>query len=139
MRRSEDGDEVMSREMISGRSARTAAALLALAAVMLASPAVSLAASAEENYRFYCMQCHGEEGKGNGPNATRHMPVDPRDHTSAYEMSKLTDKEIIAAITDGGTATSKSSLMPPFGKTLTRAEIIALKDHIRKLCSCTAR
>ncbi|MBE7414561.1 MAG: c-type cytochrome [Deltaproteobacteria bacterium] len=60
------------------------------------------AATAEENYRFHCAQCHGLEGKGNGINATREMPVSPRDHTSALEMGKLTDADIINAITDGG-------------------------------------
>ncbi len=97
------------------------------------------AATAEENYRFHCAQCHGLEGKGNGINATREMPVSPRDHTSALEMGKLTDADIINAITDGGQATSKSSLMPPYGKTLSKNEILELKDYLRKLCNCKAR
>lgn len=96
-------------------------------------------ATAEENYRFYCAQCHGLKGRGDGPNATREMPVSPRDHTSAVEMNKLTDEDIINAITDGGPATSKSSLMPPYGKTLSKAEISALKDYLRKLCNCKGK
>lgn len=100
---------------------------------------ISQAATAEENYRFYCAQCHGLKGKGDGPNATPNMPVSPRDHTSAAEMSKLTDADMVNAIRDGGAATSKSSLMPPFGKTLTQKEITELKDHLRKLCNCKAR
>lgn len=97
------------------------------------------AATAEENYRFYCSQCHGLDGKGDGPNATKSQPVSPRDHTSAPEMNKLTDEDIINAITDGGPATSKSSLMPPFGKTLSKQEIVALKDYLRKLCKCKGK
>lgn len=111
----------------------------ALMASVFFSVKTSHAASAEDNYKFYCAQCHGLEGRGDGPNATRHQPVDPRDHTNAYEMSKITDEDIIEAITDGGAATSKSTLMPPFGSTLTREEVSALKDYIRKLCNCTAR
>ncbi len=97
------------------------------------------AATASGNYRFYCAQCHGLTGHGDGPNATKNQPVDPRNHTSAYEMSKLTDEDIGYVIKDGGVATSKSTLMPPFGKTLTEKEIADLVLHIRKLCNCKAR
>lgn len=96
----------------------------------------TFAASAEANYKFYCSQCHGLEGKGDGPNATKSQPVSPRNHTNAAEMKKLTDQDIINVIKGGGVATSKSSLMPPFGNTLTDDEINALKDHLRKLCKC---
>jgi len=51
-------------------------------------------------------------------------------------MKKLTDSDIIDVIREGGSATSKSTLMPPFGKTLTEDEIRALKDYLRKLCGC---
>ncbi|MDP2690139.1 MAG: cytochrome c [Deltaproteobacteria bacterium] len=107
--------------------------------LVLAVGAASFAATAAENYRFYCAQCHGLEGKGDGPNATKSQPVDPRDHTSAHEMNKLTDEDIINSITDGGAATSKSTLMPPFGKTLTKQEIVELKDYLRKLCACKGK
>lgn len=97
------------------------------------------AETAETLYRFHCAQCHGVKGMGDGPNATREMPVSPRDHTSAVEMNKLTDADIINAITDGGPATSKSSLMPPYGKTLSKEEIASLKDYLRKLCNCKGK
>lgn len=118
-------------------------ALLAVVAVLTffagAGTTSALAATAEENYRFYCAQCHGLEGRGDGPNATENQPVSPRDHTSAKEMEKITDEDIINSITDGGTATSKSSLMPPFGKTLSRSEISELKGLLRKLCKCKGK
>lgn len=110
----------------------------AFAALAVLAPA-SFAATAKENYGFYCAQCHGLEGKGDGPNATKNQPVEPRDHTSAYEMNKLTDNDIIEAITGGGEAVSKSSLMPPFGKTLTKDEIAELKDYLRKMCDCKGK
>lgn len=100
------------------------------------SASFSHAASAEENYRFYCAQCHGLTGKGDGPNAVESHPVTPRDHTNASEMSKLTDEDLISVIRDGGAATSKSTLMPPFSRTLAKSEISALKDYMRKLCKC---
>lgn len=97
------------------------------------------AATAEENYKFYCAQCHGLEGRGDGVNATENQPVSPRDHTSAREMEKLTDEDIINSITDGGPSTSKSSLMPPFGKTLSKSEVSELKTYLRKLCKCKGK
>ncbi|MDO8426060.1 MAG: cytochrome c [Deltaproteobacteria bacterium] len=114
------------------------ASIAAISLILLSSKA-SFAAAAEENYKFYCSQCHGLEGKGDGPNATKSQPVDPRDHTSAAEMNKLTDEDIINSIADGGAATSKSTLMPPFSETLTRQEIAALKDYVRKLCRCKGK
>jgi len=112
--------------------------LAVLAASAILAPA-SFAASAKDNYGFYCAQCHGLDGRGDGPNATKNQPVEPRDHTSAYEMEKLTDAEIIDSITGGGAAVSKSTLMPPFGKTLTTEEIAALKDYLRKMCDCKGK
>lgn len=117
-------------------------ALLAAVAAFtlsLAATTGAIAATAEENYRFYCAQCHGLEGRGDGPNATENQPVSPRDHTSAREMEKLTDEDIINSITDGGPSTSKSSLMPPFGKTLSKSEIAELKGYLRKLCKCKGK
>jgi len=102
--------------------------------VISASPGLS--ASARDNYAFYCAQCHGLKGRGDGPNATESQPVDPRDHTSAYDMKKLTDSDIIDVLHDGGSATSKSTLMPPFKKTLSDKEIEDLKDYLRTLCRC---
>ena len=110
----------------------------AVAALIALSPA-SFAATAKDNYGFYCAQCHGLTGKGDGPNATKNQPVEPRDHTSAYEMGKLTDGEIIDAITGGGAAVSKSALMPPFGKTLTTEEIADLRGYLRKMCGCKGK
>lgn len=96
-------------------------------------------APVEENYRLYCVQCHGTAGTGQGINQTAGgLAVSPRDHTSATEMSKLTDDETRLAITKGGDAVQKSELMPPWGNVLTAAEIDDLVAYLRKLCKCTA-
>ncbi|MCC6503426.1 MAG: cytochrome c [Deltaproteobacteria bacterium] len=118
---------------------RSFTAALVLGLFLSAGASGALAETAQDLYMFHCAQCHGLKGMGDGPNATKEMPVTPRDHTSALEMGKLTDGDIISAITDGGTATSKSSLMPPFGKTLSKQEIVSLKDYLRKLCNCKGR
>lgn len=110
-----------------------------LAFLLSAGLSPATAETVEDLYKFHCAQCHGLKGKGDGPNATPEMPVSPRDHTSSVEMNKLTDADIINAITEGGPATSKSSLMPPYGKTLSKAEITQLKDYLRKLCNCKGK
>lgn len=96
----------------------------------------SFATSAEENYKWYCSQCHGLKGDGKGINATPDQPVNPKNHTDAKEMAKLTTSDVENVIRDGGAATSKSTMMPPFGKSMTDAEIKELVPYLSKLCNC---
>jgi cytochrome c oxidase cbb3-type subunit III len=94
------------------------------------------AADAQQLFDFYCLQCHGPEGKGDGPNVNEHFATDPRNFTETAKMEKLSDADIRTVIADGGPAVSKSELMPPWGKTLSDEEIEALLGHLRKLCAC---
>jgi cytochrome c oxidase cbb3-type subunit 3 len=99
--------------------------------------ASALAGSAEENYRLYCVQCHGTLGNGEGINQTAGgLTVSPRNHTYAKHMSELGDDELRLAIAEGGDAVQKSDLMPPWGKTLSAEEIDELVHHLRTLCKC---
>jgi len=91
--------------------------------------------SAAQNYRFYCMQCHGIAGKGAGVNA-RDMAVPPRNHSQGKYLQAKTDAELFKAIKEGGLSINKSALMPPWGGTLSDIEIKGLVKHIRKLCRC---
>jgi|TARA_B100000315_G_C14221528_1_gene426691 mono/diheme cytochrome c family protein len=113
------------------------AAALIGAAFATAAPAE--AEDAEVMYKFYCAQCHGLTGKGDGPNVTKDFPVSPRNFTSAAEMNKLTDADMKNVVMDGGPAASKSPMMPPWSKTLTDAEVDALVGHLRKLCQCKGK
>jgi cytochrome c oxidase cbb3-type subunit 3 len=97
------------------------------------------AADAEQLFKFYCVQCHGLEGKGDGPNVSDEFPVDPRNFTNAEEMEKLSDADIKNVILDGGPSASKSAMMPPWGKTLTEEEVDALVKYLRKFCNCTGK
>ncbi len=114
----------------------TAASLLALSALTAGS---ATAADAEKIYKFYCAQCHGLTGGGDGPNVTKDFPVTPRAFSNAKEMSKLSDADVKNAIIDGGPAVSKSPMMPPWGKTLSGEEVDALVGHLRKLCACEGK
>lgn len=95
------------------------------------------AASAQEIYEWYCTQCHGLSGMGNGINA-KFLPVKPKDHTDKTDpkkyMRNLKEKEIFEVIKHGGAARDKSEQMPPWGETLSDGEIKGLVKHLRKLC-----
>ena len=93
----------------------------------------------EQVFGFYCAQCHGTEGKGDGPNVTDDFPVDPRNFTKAEEMKKLSDADIKNVILQGGPVASKSPMMPPWGKTLSEEQVDALVKHLRKLCNCEGK
>jgi len=95
------------------------------------------AETAKENYRLYCVQCHGTQGDGGGVNNTHGgLAVSPRDHTRAEEMAKLSDEDLRLAIAEGGEAVDKSELMPAWKYTLTEREISELVVYLRELCAC---
>lgn len=90
------------------------------------------AAEAKQLFEFYCAQCHGFDGKGKGVNATKDMSTSPRDFTDKATMAKRTDDDIRTVIKGGGPAISKSSLMPPWSKTLSNDDVEKLLVYIRK-------
>ena len=93
----------------------------------------------EQVFKFYCAQCHGVTGKGDGPNVTEDFPVSPRNFTNADEMNKLTNADIKNVVMDGGPSMSKSPMMPPWSKTLSDAEVDALIGYLRALCNCKGK
>lgn len=92
-------------------------------------------ATVARRYQKWCASCHGTSGGGDGPNA-RYLAVPPAMHSSADQMSRRSDDALFDAIAGGGTVMGKSARMPPFGGTLTSAEIRALVAYIRALCAC---
>ncbi len=115
--------------------------LAGLISVLVIAPAPNSAwaAPAEENYRLYCVQCHGTSGNGEGINQTSGgLAVSPRNHAYAKQMSELSDDTLRRAITGGGDAVESSELMPAWGKTLTPEEIDELVLYLRNLCQCEA-
>ena len=118
-------------------------ALLAgvLAAAPFAIVFTAITAHAEkatDNYKLFCVQCHGTAGTGKGINAP-YLAVAPRNHTSAKDMSSLTDDSVFKAIKEGGVAVGKSTQMPPFGGILTDAEIKDIVKHLRSMCKCEGK
>ena len=117
------------------------ALLLATTTVTVAAMAVAASAQTKEaaadNYKTYCVQCHGMQGNGQGINV-RDMSVQPRDHTDAKSMSTRTDADLFKVIKEGGLSIDKSVLMPPWGDTLSDDEIHDMVQYLHKLCKCTA-
>ena len=114
-----------------------AAALLVVSLYSSMTQAVD--AGTKEVFNFYCAQCHGTGGKGDGPNVTDDFPVNPRNFTKKDEMNKLTDADIKNVILKGGPVASKSPMMPPWGKTLSNEEIDSLVLYVRELCQCKGK
>mgnify|MGYP005815188833 CR=1 FL=1 len=113
------------------RNKLTMTMLVLLAAVS----APAQAETAADNYRAYCVQCHGMEGNGKGVNI-RDMSVVPRDHTDAKAMGARSDDLLFKAIKEVGASISKSILMPPWAGVLSDDEIRDMVQHLRKLCKC---
>ena len=76
-------------------------------------PSESVLSSARQIYVDECAQCHGEQGKGDGPEARTHYPL-PADLTDAKRMATVTDGEIFYQITEGRRP------MPSFKRRLTQ-------------------
>jgi len=107
--------------------------LVAVIAVLVSSPE-SRASDAKENFAWYCVQCHGVNGGGDGINSVDELPVGPMNLTKSKEMNKFSGEMIIGTLTHGGPKNTLDSLMPPWGNTFTSAEIKALMLYVRSLC-----
>jgi len=101
--------------------------------LVLGAAGSAQAADAKEVFDFYCAQCHGVKGDGKGVNVTKDFATDPRNFTNKEDMAKRSDEDIKTVIRDGGPAISKSPLMPPWGATVSAADVDGLLAYIRKL------
>jgi mono/diheme cytochrome c family protein len=75
-------------------------------------PSESNFTAAKLLYRDKCSDCHGDTGKGDGPQAIMH-DTQPANLTDANRMSRITDGEIFYQISEG------REPMPSFKKRLT--------------------
>lgn len=97
-----------------------------------AAPAVTPAMleAGHATYQQYCVACHGEGGKGDGPAAGVLKPP-PRDHTDRTYMDTLSDKQIADVITMGGAIKGKP-LMPSHPQ-IRGDELTSLVAYVRSL------
>jgi len=76
------------------------------------TPSESNLNAARQIYAEECAQCHGDRGKGDGPEARSHYPL-PADLTDPKLLTNVTDGEIFYQISEGRRP------MPSFKRRLT--------------------
>jgi mono/diheme cytochrome c family protein len=84
----------------------------------------SVFTGAKAIYMAECAQCHGEHGKGDGPDAIMHSSA-PADLTDTAHMNGITDGEIFYQISEG------RKPMPSFKRRLTEEERWGLVLFVR--------
>jgi mono/diheme cytochrome c family protein len=95
------------------------------------TPSESTLKAARGIYMDECAQCHGEHGKGDGPEAAMHDPP-PSDITDARHMNTVTDGEIFYQISEG------RKPMPSFKKRLTEDQRWGLVLRVRSFSAPSA-
>ena len=106
-----------------------------LAPLLLAAlTADVMADDAKEKFEWYCTQCHGLSGTGDGVNDVESLPVGPMDLSNPKEMEKFTNAMITKTLTHGGPVNNLDPLMPPWGNRLSDADIKELMLYVRSLC-----
>ncbi len=81
----------------------------------------------EEIYKTYCVNCHGIQGKGDGP-ASKMLTPTPANFTSKKTKGKA-DKELLSIIGNGKPKTA----MPPWKNSLSKEQIQDVLAYIRTL------
>ena len=85
-----------------------------LVALALTGPARAAdLAAAKENYEAFCVLCHGETGKGDGP---RGAAAKARDFTDCAAMSKISDDTMFNVIKNGGASVGLSKAICKRGR-----------------------
>jgi len=80
-------------------------------------------------YKEYCVQCHGKEGRGDGPGA---LGLDPKPAVhSELSLSDYPDDYLYNLIFYGGKSLGKSSNMPDWGLTLSKQNIADVIAYLR--------
>jgi len=78
----------------------------------------------------YCATCHGDDGKGDGQNASNLTPAPP-DLTAP--SARLDAALIRRVITEGSASVGRSPLSPPWGRNLSRQEVAYLVAYCLSL------
>ncbi len=88
-----------------------------------------------EVYAESCVGCHGEEGRGDGPDAAS-LSGSVGDLTDQANMASLSDDNIYATITEG--VGDPNDGMPPFADELSEADRRAVTSYVRTLALANA-
>jgi mono/diheme cytochrome c family protein len=84
------------------------------------------------SYAIFCASCHGATGDAQTPIAQTLVPP-PARHNDGNYMNTLTDEHIFRVIKEGGFAVGKAPTMPPWGGSLSDAQIRDVMAFVRTL------
>ena len=79
----------------------------------------------------YCDRCHNVESTVERVSNYENLDIKPHPFTEGGTLNEMSDADLTGIITYGGPALNKSSLMPAWGNTLSKANIQALISYIR--------
>jgi mono/diheme cytochrome c family protein len=80
-------------------------------------------------FLHYCATCHGDEGRGDGQNASNLNPPPP-DLTASGSGNAILLRKVIV---EGSAAAGRSPLSPPWGRSLSEQEITYLITYCQSL------
>jgi mono/diheme cytochrome c family protein len=79
----------------------------------------------------YCSRCHDPESSPERVSNYDNLEVKPHPFTDGNTLNKMSDADLTSIILHGGPALNRSALMPPYGNTLSAAEVKALIAYTR--------
>jgi mono/diheme cytochrome c family protein len=85
----------------------------------------------EKINEIHCIRCHDSESTPERVSNHDNLDPQPRAFTEGAILNRMSDASLLAMISHGGSALNKSPQMPPYGNTLTKAEMVALVAYIR--------
>ena len=85
----------------------------------------------EQINQIHCVRCHDSESTPERVSNHDNLEVAPHGFTEGAILNSMSDASLVAIIAHGGSALHKSAAMPPYGDTLTKAEIDALVAYLR--------
>jgi cytochrome c553 len=86
-----------------GFLARGAAMGMVLLGLVPGGLAAGDAAAGKELYTQFCLRCHGQSGRGDGPDGAT-LATKSRNFTDCARMHALNDQELTTVIKEGGAA-----------------------------------
>ncbi len=79
----------------------------------------------------YCSRCHDPESSPQRVSNYDNLEVKPHPFTDGGTLNKMSDADLTSIIQHGGPALNRSALMPPYGSTLSPADVRALISYTR--------
>lgn len=79
----------------------------------------------------HCSRCHDPESSPERVSNFENLEVKPHPFTEGATLNKMSDADLTSIIQHGGPALNRSALMPPYGNTLSEADVKALIAYVR--------